>query len=680
MPSRLPLAAAVLVAAPLATLATTTAQAAPAPAVSGSVTALTITVTGIPNEQPGGSGTQSCTIAADLYKPAGADATHRVPAILTTNGFGGSKLDQAELGKLASSNGYAVLSYSGLGFGGSSCKISLDDPSYDGVAGSQLVSFLGGDPSITAKDSGGNDVHVDFVRLDTTAHDGKHHDYDPRVGMIGGSYGGQIQFAVASVDPRLDTIIPIITWNDLAYSLAPNNTAFTRGVTYAPDAPGTEKFDWVSLFFGVGIVDGLQGAQIDPARNVGCPNFLTEACVAKAELDAGGVATPDVIDFARHASVTSYMSRIRIPTLLAQGEADTLFNLNEAAATYRALKAQGTPVKMIWQSWGHSNSTAAKGEYSSGSGALDTYEGQRFFAWFDHYLKGTNADTGPGFAYFRPWVPFSGSGPDTVQYGTAPSYPVGSQQTLYFSGSGDLVAQRSALKPSSQSYTNVGGSVPTSYSETSAVQGSLPSQATQPKDAPGTFTSWSTPALARAVDVAGIPTATVHVQAPTTTGATPAAQLLFFAKIYDVAPDGSIDLVNRLISPVRVPDASKPVTVTLPGIVHRFEAGHRIEFVMAATDAAYRNAYPVQPVTVTSSASAPSTLTLPVVSAGELSHAVKTRVVHVGPKGPRPGTVSPRGLPATGLGAALPLTGAGLVVLAAAGAMLQRRARLAGRS
>ena len=35
------------------------------------------------------------------------------------------------------------------------------------------------------------------------------------------------------------------------------------------------------------------------------------------------------------------MSKIKIPTLLMQGENDTLFNLNEAAATYRALQGAG---------------------------------------------------------------------------------------------------------------------------------------------------------------------------------------------------------------------------------------------------------------------------------------------------------------------------------------------------
>src|SRR4051812_10831317 len=113
---------------PLLSIAGVT-ETADAAAPAFTVTALTITVTGIPDELTG-NGTQSCEIAADLYKPAGADATHRVPAILTTNGFGGSKADQAGLGRLAAAHGYAVLSYSGLGFGGGSCQNSLHEPSY----------------------------------------------------------------------------------------------------------------------------------------------------------------------------------------------------------------------------------------------------------------------------------------------------------------------------------------------------------------------------------------------------------------------------------------------------------------------------------------------------------------------------------------------------------------------
>src|SRR5213593_4796607 len=113
---------------------------------------------------------QHCDIVGDLYTPASAGAASPAPAILTTNGFGGSKDDQAGIARLAASNGYVVLSYSGLGFGGSGCRITLDDPDRDGRAASQLVSFLGG---------------LDFVVHDAPG--------DPRVGMVGGSYGGGIQ-------------------------------------------------------------------------------------------------------------------------------------------------------------------------------------------------------------------------------------------------------------------------------------------------------------------------------------------------------------------------------------------------------------------------------------------------------------------------------------------------------
>jgi ABC-2 type transport system ATP-binding protein len=580
------------------------------------VTALKLTVT-VPNESLTGGPPQTCTIVADLYKPKSASSSHRVPAILTTNGFGGSKSDQAGIGRFGAAHGYAVLSYSGLGFGGSGCKISLDDPSYDGAAGSQLVSFLGGKAGI-AKDTSGNAVTVTYVKHDRLAHDGRHHAFDPRVGMIGGSYGGQIQFAIAGVDPRLDTIIPIITWNDLAYSLAPNNTGLRHGVTYRNDAPGTEKFDWVSLFFGLGIVDGVEGTQVDPARNVGCPNFLTEACTAKAELDAGGFATQDVIDFARHASVTSYLKHIRIPTLLAQGQADTLFNLNEASATYRALRRQGTPVKMIWQSWGHSHGSAAPGEWSGDEKALSTYEGRRFFAWFDHYLKGAHVSTGPAFAYYRDWVPFKGSGPDTVQYAGATGFPVGRQHHFWLSGSKALVTAKSALRAGTASYSNIGGGIPTSYSETSEFQGSaIPDETAKPTDAQGTFSAWTSGRLGHSLDVVGIPTAHLHVSAPTTASGAPVTQLQFFAKIYDVAPSGSVDLVHRLVAPVRVFDATRAITVTLPGIVHRFAKGHRVELVIAATDAAYKNAYPLQPVTISTGPKSPSSLTLPVVGGAQ---------------------------------------------------------------
>jgi ABC-2 type transport system ATP-binding protein len=112
----------------------------------------------------------------------------------------------------------------------------------------------------------------------------------------------------------------------------------------------------------------------------------------------------------------------------------------------------------------------------------------------------------------------------------------------------------------------------------------------------------------------GSPHLTLHLDAPVaessqTTG--PGGHLILFAKIYDVAPDGTQTLKNRLISPVRVADVTKPVDVELPGVVQQFAAGHRIRVVVAASDAAYVNNTASQPVTITTGPDQPSALLLP---------------------------------------------------------------------
>jgi predicted acyl esterase len=552
----------------------------------------------------------TCTVDADLYVPTGASATHPVPAILATNGFGGSKADQAGLGKAFAARGYAFLSYTGLGFPNSGCKIYLDDPAFDGKAASQLVSFLGG--SVAATTSDGSSYTVNFVKKDARDHKGVARRDDPRVGMIGGSYGGQIQFAVASIDARVDTIVPIITWNDLQYSLAPNNASFTRGVT--PANPGVDKMIWSDLFFGLGIVDGLQGVQLDPTRLVGCPNFRDEACAAKLQLDTLGYPLPSTIDLTKQTSVAYYASKVTIPTLLMQGQADTLFNLQEAVATYRQLKAQHTPVKMVWQSWGHSASTPAPGEFDlSGANVENTYEGDRVANWFAYYLKGDRtASTGPEFAYFRPWIGYTRSA--APAYGSAASYPLGGARTYLLSGGGSLVLDGRDVVAGSSSWVNP-GTAPSSYSEFSAIQSMLPGQLpAEPFDTPGTVGGWSTGPLAAPLNIVGVPTLDVQFSAPTvalTQLAGPVGQFQVFAKLYDVAPDGKLTLVNRLISPVRVADVTQPVHIELPGIVHQVPVGHHLQLVLASTDAAYRNAVNPQPVSVTVNPANPPKLTVP---------------------------------------------------------------------
>lgn len=550
-----------------------------------------------------------CTIDADIYRPAGVTRRSKAPAILTTNGFGGAKDDdnQTAVGKGFATAGYVVLSYTGLGFPNSTCKIHLDDRNWDGIAGKRMVSVLAGKKAVTF-DGATRTRRIRYVAKEAPR--------DPRVGMIGGSYGGQIQYAVAAQDSRVDALIPIITWNDLSYSLAPNNTDFKRGVTYG--TPGVYKREWTNFFFGVGIADGVQGSTVDPDRNVGCPNFARRACKAKAQLDATGYPNASTLRLARHASVTRYLDQINAPTLLVQGQADTLFNLQEAAATYTGLRRQGTPVRMVWQSWGHSNLGPAPGELDLGADDIrDTYLGRRFLHWMDHYVRGRDAaPVGPRFSYFRDWVdydtdPAVAGRAITKAYATKDHYPVGRGTPLYLSGSDALVTDRDAVQRVSASYANSSAG-PTSYSETSALEGDTVNN--PPSDTPGTFAAFRTDQLARAVRIVGVPRLTVTLDAPVAAGSQvggPGGQLVLFAKLYDIAPDGTITLQHRLISPVRVPDVTEPVHIELPGVVQRIRKGHSIELVLAASDMAYDGNRIVQPVTVTG-----GRLVLPLTSGG----------------------------------------------------------------
>lgn len=576
-------------AAPLALTAPAEAAADPY-----TVTALKVTVR---------AGERNCTLDADVYRPAGADAAHPAPAVLTTNGFGGSKKDGSTdaLAKAFAARGYVALAYSGLGFGKTGCPISLDDPGIDGRAASGLIDLLAG---ARTADNG--------TRLDYVAKDGAR---DPRVGMIGGSYGGAIQLATAAVDHRVDALVPLITWNDLSYSLDPNNAGRTHGVT--GPLPGAYKWQWTNGFFLIGEAQGLLHPELDPSRTggPGCLHFVARACETKRLLDSGkypAERTDAVLRYTRSVSPVSYLPSVKAPTLLVQGQNDTLFNLNEATATYRTLAAQGTPVKMIWQSWGHSGGMKKplKGELNLAQGNLDSsYVGQRILSWFHRYLRHRTATgTGPAFAYYRDWVT------DGSAYATAPAFPAGGTRRLYLSGDGKLVGRRGEVTPGSRTYRNL--RMATSHSE-SSLAGILGLPDVASYDARGTYLDWtSQPVAGGPVDVVGAPEVTLKVSSPQAERAQRSAdaadKLVLFAKLYDVAPDGQKTLVHRLVAPARVPDVTRRFTVRLPAIVHRYAPGHRLRFVIAASDAAYRGNRGAKPVTVTSTPKDAGVLELPV--------------------------------------------------------------------
>ena len=108
------------------------------------------------------------------------------------------------------------------------------------------------------------------------------------------------------------------------------------------------------------------------------------------------------------------LDRITAPTLLIQGETDTLFPLSEADANARGIAANGTPVKVYWYAGGHD----AGGELAQTDRLRSLVTN-----WFGHYLAG-GPDPGTRFEYTRISPPRASdtSAPRTRTV-VAPAYP-----------------------------------------------------------------------------------------------------------------------------------------------------------------------------------------------------------------------------------------------------------------
>lgn len=540
----------------------------------------------------------SCPIVGELLVPDNATGSAPEPAIVSTNGFGGAWTSSTSLGpaEMAVSKDYVALTYSGLGFGGSGCQIELDSPTWDGLAASELISWLGDQREVTR-----TPTHRD----------------DPIVGMVGGSYGGGVQFSAAEIDPRIDAIVPVITWNDLGFSLAPNNeTNGTAGLARQTTEPGALKWEWDTLFFGDGAATPLEHPT-HPSPST-CPDFAPTICTAYISSVALGYPDRSTVTMLRHDSMVDFYRKLHLPVLLAQGENDTLFTIREAVANYRELKSDGDPVTLVLQSWGHSDSTPAPGEFTYTPPFTD-YENVLVADFFARWLRGDTAvTTGAPIQYFRDWVTYSGNA--APAYGSATSWPVGRTTSLYLSQpstGGALVPSASSVVGGTQTFVNPPGGIGTSYSETSFAQGTAPLSTIPPTDPPGTFATWESAPLRSAVDVVGVPHVTVSMASSVPAGVDTATDPVIYAKLYQVAPTGAVTLVHRLVAPVRVADTASPVTIDLPGIVHQFPAGDRLELVLAAGDDAYLGNRTADTYTVTVTTAHPSILRLPVVPAAE---------------------------------------------------------------
>jgi ABC-2 type transport system ATP-binding protein len=229
-------------------------------------------------------------ICYTLFRPGGADAKHPVPMVLHSHGWGGSRTTAPQEFTPFLRAGFGVLSFDQRGFGESGGSAHVEHPDYEGRDVEKLISFVS---------------HLSWVKQDGPG--------DPRLGAIGGSYGGGYQFVGAFREirdagkPIFDALAPEITWWDLKQSLAPSEVA--RG-------------EWISLLTAT-------GAQALPPE-VTAASAYGAATGLWPDGTVPGVENMDAFFKKNGPSWNVKQGRkLDIPVLFGQGITDTLFPLHQ---------------------------------------------------------------------------------------------------------------------------------------------------------------------------------------------------------------------------------------------------------------------------------------------------------------------------------------------------------------
>ena len=469
--------------------------------------------------------------------------TTPAPAVVLAHGFGGSKNSLATQARSLAGLGYVVLAYTARGFGRSGGLIHLDAPRYEVADASLLVSYLATLPQVL-KDGPG----------------------DPRVGVAGSSYGGGLALLLGAYDKRIDAIGADITWNDLSQALFPNA---------AGGQPGVFKKLWAGQLFA-SAAGGKPGA---------CGRFSPDLCSAYQQAATAGMPDAPILSLLKASSPAGVLSRITAPTLLSQGEDDSLFPLGQADANARGIAAVGTPVKVIWRSGGHDGETLTT--------AAD------LVASLDGWFRPVLLQRGHPDTSFDVAVP--GGGISLATGRTVPGvlkvdrgYPGGRTQQMAFDGAAQRIYAPAGGNPAAitsipglGALINGEGTFTGTPSETSI---------------PGQVARFASKPLARSLRLAGSSTAALAV---TVHGATDAT---LFASAHIVRADGRDRLPEGLVAPIRLtgltPGVARAVTVALPAVVSNLAAGDRLVLQVTTTDVAYQ--LPSSPRSYTIALSSPT--------------------------------------------------------------------------
>ena len=322
------------------------------------------------------------------------------------------------------------------------------------------------------------------------------------------------------------------------------------------------------------------------------------------------------------SSPSQVVSKITAPTLLVQGEQDTLFGLDQADANATAIAKAGTTVAVSWYAGGHDG------------GPPDQATQDRITGWLHHYLFRTGAVPSTAFRYTVSG-PVSDTGRARNRTLQVPAYPG-------LPSAAGLITPRTSVRLAGdpQAAINPPGGVPAAISSLPGV-GSLLSSAAGAFSAaiPGQTAVFVSAPVGATTVITGSARITLSIQSERlagtgATGGDDPGGVLFVslastgsgnAATADSGAFGSSDgndpasdsstggtsdgstsglggavsgllaggtLAGNAVAPVRLPDlptdgSAVQVTVDLPAVAFQLQTGESLEVRVATTDQAY---------------------------------------------------------------------------------------------
>ena len=468
------------------------------------------------------------SIDTSLYIPSKTPA----PAILIAHGFGGSKDSVASDAQYFASKGYVVLAWTARGFGKSTGQISMNAQDGEVADTRALISYLSKSKYVTQEKAD-----------------------DPRVGIMGASYGGANALLSASADSRIDAVIADITWNDLGQDLFPQSVA-------SSSQSGPFKKVWAGTFFSA---VSLQSAYLGE-----CGSFTQAWCDAYRSAVINGAPSVDERALLASVSPQSFLSTLRAPTLLSQGQADSLFPLTESYKTAEGIKKANPalPLSMIWHAGGHDGGTDQS-----------AYLRTQYLNWFKKHLSKADLDF-PTFQFTKT------NGSISLQDSTVIPKVFSSNQLPTQA----IQKQLPLLTPTVAATYPIGG-IPSAISSLPGIgsAGALASRVVStfagfsPAFLPGQSGLLESAPLSEPISLVG--PSTIKVRITSTTG----DATLFFSLVTK-SPSGAITQPNGVVAPVRlsdIPQGGVDVIVNLPAVIMDASVGDVVAVGVSTTDQGY---------------------------------------------------------------------------------------------